>query len=74
MRSIGYREAGRLLRGECSEGEALEELVRRTERLAKRQRTWFRAEPEAVWFDPQRNRERILEAVQQFLTARAAAL
>jgi tRNA dimethylallyltransferase len=74
MRSIGYQEAGRVLRGECGEEEALEELVRRTERLAKRQRTWFRAEPEAIWFDPQRSGERILEAVQLFLTARAAAL
>jgi tRNA dimethylallyltransferase len=74
MRSIGYREAGRVLRRECSEEEALEELVRRTEHLAKRQRTWFRAEPEAVWFDPQRSRERILEAVQRFLAEGVAAL
>jgi tRNA dimethylallyltransferase len=74
MRSIGYREAGRLLRGECSEEQALEDLVRRTEQLAKRQRTWFRAEPQAVWFDPQQSRDRIHEEVQRFVAARAAAL
>ncbi|MET0153911.1 MAG: tRNA (adenosine(37)-N6)-dimethylallyltransferase MiaA [Candidatus Binatia bacterium] len=74
MKSIGYREAGRVLGGECSEEEALEDLVRSTERFAKRQRTWFRAEPEAAWYDPQQGLERIADAVQRFLAARAAAL
>jgi tRNA dimethylallyltransferase len=74
MKSIGYREAGRMLCGECSEEEALDDLVRSTERFAKRQRTWFRAEPEAVWCDPQQGFERAADAVQHFLTARAAAL
>ncbi len=74
MQSIGYLEAGRVLRGECGGEEALEDLVRSTERFAKRQRTWFRAEAEAVWFDPRLGRERVAEDVQRFLAVRAAAL
>jgi tRNA dimethylallyltransferase len=67
MQSIGYREAGRVLRGERSEAEAIADLVRSTERFAKRQRTWFRAEREAIWIDPDRDRERAAELVSGFL-------
>ncbi len=74
MRSIGYLEAGRVLRGERSEEEGLEDLVRSTERLAKRQRTWFRAEPDGVWRDPRQDRQRIVDEVRRFLTEGEAPL
>jgi tRNA dimethylallyltransferase len=74
MQSIGYLEAGRVLRGQRSEEEGLEDLVRRTERFAKRQRTWFRAEPGAVWRDPQQDRQRIVDEVRRFLTEGEAPL
>jgi tRNA dimethylallyltransferase len=74
MRSIGYREAGRVLSGEWSEERALEALVRATERFAKRQRTWFRAESGAAWIDPRNGVDRIVEHVRRFLVTRAPAL
>jgi tRNA dimethylallyltransferase len=52
MQSIGYRHAGMALSGELPEAEAIQLMKRDTRRYAKRQLTWFRSEPEAVWCDP----------------------
>ncbi len=51
LQSIGYREIGALLAGELDEVSARERTWIATRRYAKRQRTWFRAEPELDWID-----------------------
>jgi tRNA dimethylallyltransferase len=51
---IGYREALAVLGGKLSETEAAAEIVRRTARYAKAQRTWFRADPGVVWLRRER--------------------
>jgi tRNA dimethylallyltransferase len=51
---IGYREALAVLDGKLSEAEAVAEIVRRTARYAKAQRTWFRADPNVVWLHRER--------------------
>lgn len=56
---IGYREAIGVLAGRMTEAEALAEIVRRTRRYARAQRTWFRAEPRIVWI--RRDRDDDLE-------------
>jgi tRNA dimethylallyltransferase len=66
MNSLGYRHAGMLLAGEIGADEAVRLLKRDTRRYAKRQVTWFRSEPEAVWCDPDR-REGIRLMVTHFL-------
>lgn len=65
LRSVGYREMGVYLRGECTRDAARGEFARATRRLAKRQLTWFRADPATEWFHPDRGRATML--------ARAAA-
>jgi len=67
LRSIGYREAGRVASGEASLAEAVEDVVRATERFAKRQRTWFRGEADALWIHPDEGRAPILEGIERFL-------
>jgi tRNA dimethylallyltransferase len=67
LRSIGYLEAGRVLSGERSVAEATEDVVHATERFAKRQRTWFRAESDAVWFHPEQGRAPLLRRIERFL-------
>jgi tRNA dimethylallyltransferase len=52
MRSIGYRHMVDYIKGRLSHEEALRILKRDTRRYAKRQFTWFRADPEIVWFRP----------------------
>lgn len=49
LRPLGYREIGEHLRGKLSEAEAREATSVATRRYAKRQRTWFRSEPELEW-------------------------
>ena len=49
--AIGYAEIAAYLRGECTLAEAAERARRNSRRLAKRQLTWFRADPEVRWVD-----------------------
>jgi tRNA dimethylallyltransferase len=73
MRSIGYVEAGRVLRCQSSVANAIDDLVRSTERFAKRQRTWFRSESDAAWVSPGTDRTAILEGVRRLVEAPARA-
>lgn len=52
LQTIGYAQMARLLGGQYAPEEALEQMTKETRRLAKRQMTWFRAEPEVCWFAP----------------------
>jgi tRNA dimethylallyltransferase len=52
MKSIGYRHMIEYLEGEVLWSEAVRLLKRDTRRYAKRQLTWFRSDPEVIWFDP----------------------
>lgn len=49
--AIGYREAWALLDGEIDRERAIERDAARNVAFAKRQRTWFRREPEIQWLD-----------------------
>ena len=48
VQAIGYAEAFAVLDGDLGEGELAEAIRRRTWRYAKRQRSWFRADPRCV--------------------------
>ena len=49
--AIGYREAWSVLDGEATLDEAIATDAARNVAFAKRQRTWFRSEPEIEWLD-----------------------
>lgn len=49
--AIGYREAWSVIDGESSLAEAIDADVARNVAFAKRQRTWFKAEPALTWID-----------------------
>ncbi|MEA2624232.1 MAG: tRNA dimethylallyltransferase [Candidatus Binatota bacterium] len=66
LRSIGYREAGRVLDGEWDRDQAITELTRSTWRFARRQLAWFRGEREAIWIDPV-DSDRVAREVEAFL-------
>jgi tRNA dimethylallyltransferase len=51
FKAIGYREVLNALDGGRNPLEAREEIARNTRRYARRQRTWFRSEPDVVWLD-----------------------
>jgi tRNA dimethylallyltransferase len=52
LQSLGYRHLINFLQGRWSWEEAIELLKRDTRRYAKRQLTWFKADPEVRWFHP----------------------
>jgi tRNA dimethylallyltransferase len=53
--AIGYREAWAVLDGALDHEAAIAEDARRNTAFAKRQRTWFRAEPDIAWLDATAN-------------------
>jgi tRNA dimethylallyltransferase len=52
LQSLGYRHLINFLKGQWSWEEAIELFKRDTRRYAKRQLTWFKADPEVSWFHP----------------------
>ncbi len=52
MRSIGYRHIADYLEGRTPWDETVHLFKRDTRRYAKRQLTWFRADPEIMWVQP----------------------
>lgn len=48
---IGYREALAVLAEQATTEQAVDDLVRRTRRYAKAQRTWFRRDPRIRWLE-----------------------
>ncbi|MGH7924992.1 MAG: tRNA (adenosine(37)-N6)-dimethylallyltransferase MiaA [Candidatus Binatus sp.] len=54
LSTIGYKQIAAHLRGEIALDEAVALAKQESRRLAKRQLTWFRREPDIVWLDPER--------------------
>jgi tRNA dimethylallyltransferase len=53
LQSLGYRHIISFLKGKVSFDEAVSQLRRDTRHYAKRQLTWFRADPEIRWYHPE---------------------
>ena len=68
MSSIGYRHMVMYLHGESTWDETVNTLKRDTRRYAKRQLTWFRADLEMEWVEPEAVQE-IAPKIRSFLTS-----
>ena len=53
MRAIGYKEIVRHLAGRAGLAETMTEIAKQTRHFAKRQLTWFRAQPDVHWLTPE---------------------
>jgi tRNA dimethylallyltransferase len=71
LSTIGYREIAGFLRGEIDLAEAITRAKRASRRLAKRQLTWFRADPETVWLEAAREADHALKLFRDFFSNRA---
>ncbi len=65
LQALGYRHLIAFLQGRWGWEEALELLLRDTRRYAKRQLTWFKADPEVRWHSPDQAPE-MLTALREF--------
>jgi tRNA dimethylallyltransferase len=61
FQTIGYAQIGALLQGRLGYEDALTQIATETKRLAKRQMTWLRVEPNVRWFSPSQEREMATE-------------
>jgi tRNA dimethylallyltransferase len=68
MRAIGYRHIVPVMEGRDTLANALEAMRRDTRHFARRQLTWLRRVPDAVWLDPS-HAASIAELVESFLAA-----
>jgi tRNA dimethylallyltransferase len=73
MQSIGYSHVTKFLHGDLSFDEMVRTLKRDTRRYAKRQLTWFGADPQVIWMELQEI-DGIRKKVNAFLDNHALGL
>lgn len=73
LQAIGYREALEHLRGALDREQAIERMRVATRQYAKRQRTWFRALPDAAWLDGREALGDVLARIGNFIDRGAHA-
>jgi len=66
LSTIGYKQIAAYLRGEIALDDAVAQARQESRRLAKRQLTWFRREPQIVWLDPERGAQDALALFGKF--------
>lgn len=71
LRAVGYREMLGCLEGRLDVEGAVAATVLATRQFAKRQRTWFRREPDIRWRHPDDDRSRIGVEAEAFLAGTA---
>lgn len=65
LNAVGYKELFQYLEDEISLDLAISEIKKNTRRFAKRQLTWFKKDPEIVWFPYDGPLEEILRFIAQ---------
>ena len=73
LTSLGYKQAGQLLRGEIDRGTALQAAQQAHRHYAKRQITWFRREPDVLWLDGFGHESRIQKKAEAKVATSLAA-
>jgi tRNA dimethylallyltransferase len=73
MMSLGYRHMVKYLEGSWDLDESLRRLRADTRRYAKRQLTWFRADPEVIWMVPERI-DNIIKTIDEFIGSEYLAI
>jgi len=70
LTAIGYKQLAAYLRGEVTLEEAARLAKRDTRRFAKRQLTWFRAEPGILWMSAEQAYRQAGELLEHFFAGR----
>lgn len=67
LQTVGYRELFEYFDGNWDLDFAISEIKKNTRRFAKRQITWFKRDPDTLWFDFQTNPKEIIEIIKHKL-------
>lgn len=62
LKTMNYLQAGKVITGEMTAKEAVEEMARVNMRYARRQMSWWRGRKEIQWFNPTENKISALSA------------
>ncbi|MDE5879537.1 MAG: hypothetical protein K2G99_05895, partial [Desulfovibrio sp.] len=73
MQAIGYKEIAAAIRSGRPVSEGAQEVKLRSRQYAKRQLTWFRARPEAVFLPRESTEAPLLARARRFLAGREGA-
>ncbi|NER13320.1 tRNA (adenosine(37)-N6)-dimethylallyltransferase MiaA [Leptobacterium flavescens] len=65
LQTVGYKELFQYFEGTWSEEFAVEEIKKNTRRFAKRQLTWYRKNPEVLWFDFEAPFDKIIAGIEE---------
>lgn len=71
MQAFAYRHAYDILAGRISQEEAIQLIIRDTWRLARRQITWFRKEPDIIWL-PLSREDEMASLLEEFWDSESA--
>lgn len=71
LKSVGYHECLKYLNGEISEANLLPLIVEKTMQLSKKQRTWFKRDPEIHWLDTHNPLGKARELIENFCYRRS---
>ena len=66
MQSLGYKQMVQFLFKEIGWDEAVRQMKRDTRHYAKRQWTWFKADPEIHWWDESTDRRKMFLEIESF--------
>jgi len=66
MQSLGYKQMVQFLLKEIGWDEAVRRMKRDTRHYARRQWTWFKADPEVHWWDESTDRRKIFLEIRSF--------
>ncbi|MGB1312243.1 MAG: tRNA (adenosine(37)-N6)-dimethylallyltransferase MiaA [Bizionia paragorgiae] len=64
LNTVGYKELFKYLDGEWPLDFAISEIKKNTRRFAKRQLTWFKRNPDTLWFDYNADFETIIQGIK----------
>jgi tRNA dimethylallyltransferase len=67
MRSLGYKQLVQFLLKKINWDKAIREIKFETHHFAKRQLTWFKADPEIHWWDISKDQKEIIGEIKSFL-------
>jgi len=65
LQTVGYRELFSYFDGDFTLDFAISEIKKNTRRFAKRQMTWFKKDPETIWFDYLADSKKVIETVKK---------
>ena len=64
LQTVGYKELFSFIEEKVNKEDAIKEIKKNTRRFAKRQLTWFKKDPNTIWFDFETDFNKIIKKIE----------